>query len=232
MLLVDTREPRKLRVLLHERCACVERSLPCGDMWIVRDNDMPSGGDLPHPLCIVERKTVDDLYASLRDGRFSEQRQRMLEVGAERIVYILEGGALSHADPRSRQAMGALENLAVVHACGLIPTSCMAQTVDTLVSLVRKVTATKPRAETCPKRALSRAARVDATRADLGAWPSLIAGIPGVSAKMAQAIARVYPDATSLLADDGAQLESVRAENAHRVLGPSLAKRIRAAFGK
>jgi ERCC4-type nuclease len=59
----------------------VERtSLPVGDIWIVarrylytegEDDDNTEKEDAV--LAIVERKTVNDLWSSLRDGRYHDQ---------------------------------------------------------------------------------------------------------------------------------------------------------------
>ncbi|OMH83600.1 Crossover junction endonuclease mus-81 [Zancudomyces culisetae] len=40
---------------------------------------------------LIERKTYDDLYASIIDGRISEQKNRLLNCGVDNIIYILEG---------------------------------------------------------------------------------------------------------------------------------------------
>ena len=43
-------------------------------------------------VCIFERKTCEDLLASIKDGRYREQKWRLLEhFNCETIVYIIEG---------------------------------------------------------------------------------------------------------------------------------------------
>lgn len=68
------------------------RSLPLGDMlWIWRD----SYGEEPVELVagwVVERKTFHDLSASIVDGRYDEQKMRLLEApGLDAVVYLVEG---------------------------------------------------------------------------------------------------------------------------------------------
>ena len=61
-------------------------SLPVGD-FVIKD-------ELSEQLyCIIERKTMEDLSASIKDGRFREQKKRLLEsVGQpHRVIYIIEG---------------------------------------------------------------------------------------------------------------------------------------------
>lgn len=68
------------------------RALHVGDIWIGISGDVPAQGGL-----IIERKTWADLEASVMDGRYREQRGRLLtysqEVGA-RVAYIIEKSAL------------------------------------------------------------------------------------------------------------------------------------------
>lgn len=85
---VDIRE-RELIPLLRPWPA---KQLPVGDIWIGL-----SGEDLIEVACggiVAERKTTDDLEASILDGRYREQRTRLTtycrQQGA-RPLYIIEG---------------------------------------------------------------------------------------------------------------------------------------------
>ena len=40
---------------------------------------------------IVERKTADDLAASIMDGRYEEQKYRLKMCGINNVVYLVEG---------------------------------------------------------------------------------------------------------------------------------------------
>jgi ERCC4-type nuclease len=63
---------------------------PVGDIWI---GDL-SGVDLQAGGVILERKTGADLEASIMDGRYKEQRGRLLAYAAEHKVavgYVIEG---------------------------------------------------------------------------------------------------------------------------------------------
>jgi len=85
MWVCDTRE-RDLIPLLSN---IPTRNLPVGDIWIglSGENVLPGG-------LVIERKAVADLEASIKDGRYREQRLRLLahcqETGA-RPLYIIEG---------------------------------------------------------------------------------------------------------------------------------------------
>jgi ERCC4-type nuclease len=64
----------------------VSQNLEVGDIMITTDSDQP--------LLVLERKTLSDLAASNRDGRYREQRSRLLSVKGQAIsiAYIIEIG--------------------------------------------------------------------------------------------------------------------------------------------
>ena len=85
--LVDTRE-RELIPLLSPWPV---RTLPVGDIWIGLSGDeidVAAGG------LVIERKTTDDLEASILDGRYREQRTRLTtycQQRGARPLYVIEG---------------------------------------------------------------------------------------------------------------------------------------------
>ena len=84
---VDTRE-RELAPLLSPWPL---RTLPVGDIWIGlsgEEMDVAAGG------LVIERKTTDDLEASILDGRYREQRTRLTtycQQRGARPLYVIEG---------------------------------------------------------------------------------------------------------------------------------------------
>lgn len=65
--------------------------LPVGDIWIAVDQETKEIRE--HGL-IIERKSVADLEASILDGRYREQRSRLLSYSSEKKahpIYIIEG---------------------------------------------------------------------------------------------------------------------------------------------
>jgi len=45
---------------------------------------------------IVERKTSDDLAASIRDQRYLEQKARLRNSGINNVIYLIEGKPSMH----------------------------------------------------------------------------------------------------------------------------------------
>lgn len=96
VLLVDTQETagKSKRSLdatiqqLTERSINFEvRRLSVGDfLWICRDKD---NREVLLPY-IVERKRMDDLAGSIKDGRFSEQKFRLKDSGVQNVIYLIE----------------------------------------------------------------------------------------------------------------------------------------------
>jgi ERCC4-type nuclease len=244
-LFVDTREPESIKTALVQSTAtgagagAVLKALPVGDFWIGAGADDGVVESLPpSPAVVVERKTVADLLASLTDGRFRHQRQRMLDLNPGKVVYVLEG-----APSRDPRVQGALENLVLRHGCFILPSAGVDQTCSILRNMHRKLAlaaatpvaqpaaaALLPAEPAKPAAALLSKARVDAAqRARVGGFGCLLLSIPGVSMRHVAAIQGVYARPLDLITDAGKKLDAVQV-TAQRKLGPVLAQRIRDAF--
>lgn len=96
VLIVDTQETNgKNKRTLDQTRGYLEslnveyevRRLTVGDfLWVARDSD---GNELVLPY-IVERKRMDDLASSIRDGRFHEQKHRLKQSGIQNVIYLVE----------------------------------------------------------------------------------------------------------------------------------------------
>lgn len=65
------------------------RQLPVGDaFWIARHKVLRHEYVLDF---IVERKRVDDLWSSIKDNRYKQQKLRLQRCGVKRLVYLIEG---------------------------------------------------------------------------------------------------------------------------------------------
>jgi ERCC4-type nuclease len=91
VMLLDNREFAVSTVLevLNPGIKVEQRSLPIGDItWIwrsTRSDEYMAG-------TVVERKAIEDLSTSIKDGRYEEQRRRLAKApGIDKIVYIIEG---------------------------------------------------------------------------------------------------------------------------------------------
>jgi len=89
---VDTREPDLLQQLNH-----ITSSMPSFKNLVVKFETLPIGDiiicDDKEEKIIIERKSISDLLASIKDGRYEEQSYRLngLNHHNHNIVYLVEG---------------------------------------------------------------------------------------------------------------------------------------------
>jgi crossover junction endonuclease MUS81 len=87
LLKIDCREKALIALFNTYKIPIITQSLEIGDVQIiVRENDV----DVIQ--LVFERKTISDLYSSIRDGRYHEQKSRLVSnLSRDRITYIIEG---------------------------------------------------------------------------------------------------------------------------------------------
>lgn len=94
LMIIDTREHELIRLLAGSVPPPTIKQLPIGDIWIgagLKEDGsiVPVSGGI-----LAERKTIQDFEASVLDGRYREQKTRLLAYCKEtntRPLYILEG---------------------------------------------------------------------------------------------------------------------------------------------
>ncbi|KPJ14381.1 RNA polymerase-associated protein CTR9-like [Papilio machaon] len=88
------------------------RTLKVGDYtWIAKHRNTDQELVLPF---IVERKRLDDLAASIKDGRFHEQKFRLRRCGIENVIYLIENyGGKKNVGLPVQSLMQALANTRV-----------------------------------------------------------------------------------------------------------------------
>jgi ERCC4-type nuclease len=218
-IIIDNRE-HGLIPLLPE--ATVQQ-LPVGDIWIVN----PETND---PLVIAERKTTADFEASFLDGRYREQRTRLLAFCAEkkaRALYILEGGLDGRRRTLERPALQKLihrlmlrYNVSVWSTKDLQDTAATAQMLAAQIKEDPKVFEAETLSYTDVQHVTKKANKEDPRAFALAA----LQGCPGVSAKAAAAIWDALGSWSALLAADEKTLADIKV--GERRLGPAVAKRL------
>ena len=176
--------------------------LPLGDIVIY---DPPQQKDI---IALFERKTLNDLASSIRDGRYKEQSFRLIETAAatgfntHHIVYIIEGD-LSKYDERHTQItktalQSAMVSLMYYKGFSVIRTMNVGETADFILHFADKVAKEGPLSVTDTTTTATAYSEVSAkkekrdfiTRENIG--EIMLAQVPGVSAKMASAILAKY----------------------------------------
>lgn len=109
---VDVREHALLAELHAIGVEVRAVALELGDVqFVLEPGGVPKDGQTSNTRWVIERKTVQDLAASIRDGRWREQKARLLaNVPADRVLYVLEGGpSLFCFDDRMRGPFAGLQ---------------------------------------------------------------------------------------------------------------------------
>ncbi len=85
---IDNREGSLIQFLQKDGYAFDVEALDVGDIQIVEKESKT-------PIIIIERKTYSDLEASIKDGRYKEQKERMLKAYPYKVrkILLLEGDA-------------------------------------------------------------------------------------------------------------------------------------------
>ena len=81
-IIIDNREKDLITLFEKNNLEIKKKNLDIGDIQYIVNDEM---------IYIIERKTFDDLGASIKDGRYKEQKMRLLANNKNNIFYILEG---------------------------------------------------------------------------------------------------------------------------------------------
>ncbi|KAJ5918829.1 DNA-directed DNA polymerase family X beta-like N-terminal [Penicillium verhagenii] len=111
-LVLDTREVRTstdrdyiANELIKQGITPQVRALELGDaMWVAKCHDpafLPQHGEEGDEVMldwIIERKRLDDLIGSIKDGRFREQKFRLRRSGIKNVIYLIEEFSITHPE--------------------------------------------------------------------------------------------------------------------------------------
>lgn len=142
-LIIDQRE--KIELINVDGSLKMEtRTLACGDfIWLARPKNA-NYNDRTHDLVldyVVERKRLDDLASSIFDGRFEQQKLRLLNSGVRRPVYLIEDiGALRHGAITSSGLAQAVVNILTHDGIDVEKVKNVAHANDYLIGMTKCIT--------------------------------------------------------------------------------------------
>nr|CAD7392558.1 unnamed protein product [Timema cristinae] len=112
------------------------RHLKVGDfVWVCRNHDTNMEMVLPY---IIERKRMDDLSKSIKDGRFHEQKFRLKQCGIQNLIYLVEShGNNQHTGLPLATLQQAIVNTQVVDGFMVKQTSNHRESMSYLATLTR-----------------------------------------------------------------------------------------------
>lgn len=220
---IDTRERELLKILPWQ-----SKTLPVGDIWIGLSGEVLSAGG----IC-AERKTAADLEASILDGRYREQRTRLLsycQTNSVRPLYIIEGD-LDRMNGRlaKKALLKHLTRLTLRYGVAVLQTESIQDTAR-LCEILAEQIMEDPRVFMSEE-----AAKVQYTdtisvmkrgnREDPGIFASaVLQQCPGVSAAGAKAILKTFPTLPQVIAATEKELADIQVGS--KRLGPVVAKRL------
>jgi len=219
---VDTRE-RELIPLL----AWPVKTLPVGDIWIGLSGEEVMTGGL-----VIERKSTNDLEASILDGRYREQRTRLTtycQQRGARPLYIIEGimdrlwGKLSEETLQKYLNRLMLRyGVSVIHTDSLDSTTALCKTLANQISADQAIfVAADPAAVSYSSTVkVSKQGNMDARNFAL----CTLQGCPGVSNAVAEALLTEFETLTGVLAAEEAAIAAIAVGK--RKVGPAVAKRL------
>lgn len=226
-LILDNREHSLIRALQATGQQLTVKALTVGDIWI-------QGSTLVGGL-IVERKALADLQASLFDGRYREQKARLLSTCQElkmRPVYVLEGNIAFPPANLSTSAIRKLVNrLQLRHGIAVIHTESVSDTADWIQTTLEQLKA-DPEAFQPPEGGVLQPAywqslsSTKKTNIDAPTFArQCLAICPGLSLKAANAILDAHgPRLADIIGCDEKTLAETKV--GARKVGPAVVKRL------
>ena len=198
-MIIDNREKDLINLLNEKQIQFQTENLELGDILFKLDNN---------DILLIERKTVDDLMASIKDGRHREQKLRLLKKQNEgtHIFYLIEGSLLYNKNKDTLYS--AILNTLMRDNIKIIFTGLIDETVSFLIKIETKLDFYKNNnsdninnscnhinnkyldtIKTCKKDNITKEI----------CFQAMLKQIPGVSSLCAESISKIYPSMNDLL---------------------------------
>jgi ERCC4-type nuclease len=200
-------------------------SLPIADFIIQNDNE--------EIMMAIERKSISDLCSSITDGRFREQKQRLLDsiVDPAKISYVIEGSKSSKNVLPKKIINGAILNLIYKHNYKVIHTENKIDTFDCIIMLYTKFSSNDINNinSSTQHKLIKKSESIQNNK-----LANILCLIPGVSKTIAQKIVEKYSSLLCLI-NEYNQLEDISAKQLlltdlqitnTRKIGKALSKKI------
>ena len=224
MFWLDTRESELITLL----DGVTVKALPVGDAWVgvTEDGTMAEGG------LVIERKSIRDLEASILDGRYREQRGRILvfcEENKAQPMYILEGSLSSSTGRLQKSAlMKFIQRLILHYQIPVIQTASIRETAELLETMMEQWKEDPMRLKQTTERiTMTHGIHVQkkANAADPKQFAiTCLAQCPGVSVKMAEALIDTRGTLKAVMETPVKELGEIKV--GARKVGPVVSKRL------
>lgn len=132
-IVITPNETKLIQAFQARQIPVITENLDIGDIHI-RDSD----GKIAY---VIERKANNDLDASIKDGRYREQKSRLIESGISRknIIYLIENLSKPKDQQTHKRIWSAISNTQHRDGLTVFQTKNIDQTVDYIFSLSSSV---------------------------------------------------------------------------------------------
>jgi ERCC4-type nuclease len=146
---------------------------------------------------MIERKSIDDLLASIKDGRYKNQKARVLaQFQPQQVYYIIEGKRSAyHSSPTSikdKIVQSAIVNTMLRDKISVFFTSSVQETFQLLLSIYKRI-ADDPTNYFVSSATEQTVVLSSAKDEPSKVWHCMLCQIPGISDKTATAIVTKWP---------------------------------------
>ena len=129
--LIDNREI-KAKHYFEDKPFVTVQNLDLGDFIFKYNNEI---------VCLIERKTISDLLASIKDGRYKEQKIRLQNCGIEthKIMYLIEGAKLSLWDLSDKVVLSCITSTMIRDNLKVFRTTGIEETINFLARIYNRL---------------------------------------------------------------------------------------------
>jgi ERCC4-type nuclease len=241
-LVIDYREAELIRCLTKRGTPHTVAPLPVGDIWIgipspseekeSKESKEKGAEEAGGTGLVLERKRITDFEASFLDGRYREQRGRILsfcQTGGHQPLYLLEGAWSTLTGRITKKAMMKLLNrLLLRYQLPMLHTESVEETAE-WVECLWEQWKEDPSAVKRTQELVKVSDGLHVQKKQNASDPSTfltasLAQCSGISVKMAESLSTAYPSFARLLSLSTKVLEEHKVGS--RRLGPAVAKRL------
>ena len=130
-LLIDNRE-RELKTFFSNYSNVKFDNLDIGDIVFRYQGDI---------VVLIERKTIGDLISSIKDGRYREQKLRILNhVPRDKVLYLLEGGKISQNNYAGKLVWGSMVSMLIRDGIKIIRTIDVKESIQFIDRIYQRLT--------------------------------------------------------------------------------------------
>jgi len=220
-IIIDNREKDILELFKNNNIIHQNKNLEIGDIQFVINNEI---------IYIIERKTYDDLGASIKDGRYKEQKIRLLANNNNNIFYIIEGNKNKCKTLAYNSLLGSIINMLFRDNIKIINSTDINETYKIIIQIKDKYNNGKFKKIDCDKSDYVSSIKTNKKENMDKNMCSIVqlSVIPGVSKKIAEVIINKYISLSNLIEEfknnDNLLLANIELEK--RKLGKVLSKKI------